>query len=172
MRKALETEAFRSKVNAFLKATIRADIKGTTAETVLQLKKQPDIGYSRPVDPREDNYELRRQLAETTIAQAVQVHTCGVNTCIRTKKGKLVCKRRSPWPLATEEWILPTGEWGPRRVFGRMNAWNPPLLQITRSNQDMKIVTHGHETKNITFYIMMYIAKKTESGVQRICTVG
>lgn len=160
MRNALQTPEFRKKVTTYLKHTIRADIKGTTGDTVLQMKKQSSLGYSRPVDPREDNYEIRCHEAEAAIARAVQVHTCHVNTCIRTKNGRLVCKRRAPWPIATEEWIHPSGEWGPRRVFGRMNAWNPPLLQITRSNQDMKIVTNGHQTKDITFYITMYIAKK------------
>jgi hypothetical protein len=160
MKAALETEAFRKKVVAFLKQTIRADIKGTMADEVLQMKKQSSVAYSRRVDPREDNYELRRHQAEAAIAQAVQVHTCAVNTCLRTKNGRLVCKRRAPWTVASEEWILPTGEWGPRRLCGYVNAWNPPLLQITCSNQDMKIITHRHETKALTFYITMYIAKK------------
>ncbi|KAJ7266935.1 hypothetical protein B0H12DRAFT_1200858 [Mycena haematopus] len=160
MRQALETEDFRRKVTVFLKETIRADIQGTTAETVMQMKKQSAIEYSRPVDPRLPNYELRRHEAEAAIARTVQVHSCKPNTCLQTKGGRLVCKRRAPWPLSTEEWIHPNGEWGPRRVLGRMNAWNPPLLQITRANQDMKIVTHGHETKDIAFYITMYVAKK------------
>ncbi|KAJ7431847.1 hypothetical protein B0H11DRAFT_1941243 [Mycena galericulata] len=160
MRAALTTEAFRKKVATFLKETIRADIRGTNAETVLQMKKQSSVAYSRPVDPREPNYELRRHQAEATLARAVQVHDCKVTTCLKTRNGRLVCKRRAPWQLAADDWILPSGEWGPRRVFGRLNAWNPPLLQVTRSNQDMKIITNGRDTKDITFYITMYIAKK------------
>ncbi|KAJ7177868.1 hypothetical protein C8R46DRAFT_1160285 [Mycena filopes] len=143
MKAALETEAFRRKVTAFLKETIRADIAGTTAETVMQIPKKPSLAYSRPVDPREAE-------AEATIARVVQVHSCGPNTCERVQNGRIVCKRRAPWPLASDDWIHPSGEWGPRRVYGRMNA----------SNQDMKIVTNGQDTKDITFYITMYIAKK------------
>ncbi|KAJ7494790.1 hypothetical protein B0H11DRAFT_1910735 [Mycena galericulata] len=160
MRAALGTEEFRKKVTSFLKNTIRADIKGTTGETVLQLKKQSSVSYSRPVDPRLPNYELRRHEAEAVLARAVQVHDCKVTTCLKTRNGRLVCKRRAPWQLAADDWVLPTGEWGPRRVFGRLNAWNPPLLQVTRSNQDMKIITNGRDTKDITFYITLYIAKK------------
>ncbi|KAJ7081407.1 hypothetical protein B0H15DRAFT_924257 [Mycena belliarum] len=160
MKTALETSEFRSKVTSFLKQTIRADIKGTTAETVLTQKKQSSVAYSRPEDPRTDNYELRRHNAEAAVARAVQVHDCTMNTCLKVRGGRLVCKRRAPWPLASEDWIDPSGDWGPRRVFGRLNAWNPTLLQITRSNHDVKLITNGRDTKDITFYITMYIAKK------------
>nr|GAT42598.1 predicted protein [Mycena chlorophos] len=59
-----------------------------------------------------------------------------------------------------EDWVTESGEWGPKRMFGFLNAWNPPLLQVTRSNQDMKLITNGAETKDITFYITLYIAKR------------
>ncbi|KAJ7103451.1 hypothetical protein B0H15DRAFT_919234 [Mycena belliarum] len=160
MREALQSAAFREKMARFIKQNIRADIKGTDALSVLAMKKESNIAYARPVDPRCENYELLRHATEARVARAVQTHNCTVNTCLRTVDGRLTCKRRAPWALASEDWVEPNGEWGPRRVYGRMNAWNPALLQILHSNQDMKLVTNGHETKDITFYITLYIAKK------------
>ena len=77
-----------------------------------------------------------------------------------TRNGVRVCKRRAPWKTAAEAWVRENGDWGPRRAYGLMNAWNPPLQQVTRCNQDMKLVTNGADTKDITFYITLYIAKR------------
>ncbi|KAJ7475396.1 hypothetical protein B0H11DRAFT_1917799 [Mycena galericulata] len=160
MQAALQAETFREKIIAFIKQTVRADIHGLDAETILSTKKKSSIAYSRPEDPREPNYSIRRREAEANIARAVQVHDCKPWTCLVTKGGRSVCKRRAPFPLAADDWVLPSGEWGPRRLCGRLNSWNPALLQIIRANQDIKLMTNGYETKDIAFYITLYIAKK------------
>ncbi|KAJ7446255.1 ATP-dependent DNA helicase PIF1 [Mycena galericulata] len=105
-------------------------IKQTDAETITATKK-------KPVDPREPNYDLRRHEAEADLARAVQFHDCKLTTCLKVRGGRLVCKRRAPFTF---------GEWGPRRMI--------------RANQDIKLITNGHETKDIAFYITLYIAKK------------
>ncbi|KAJ7507781.1 hypothetical protein B0H11DRAFT_1902810 [Mycena galericulata] len=160
MQTALQSEVFREKIVQFIKRTVQADIKGQDSTTIAGTKKKSAVAYSRPEDPRKPNYDLRRHDAEATLARAVQFHDCKTNTCLIVKGGKLVCKRRAPFTLSSEDWVLPSGEWGPRRVCGRLNAWNPALLQIIRANQDIKLITNGHETKNIAFYITLYIAKK------------
>ncbi|KAJ7101428.1 hypothetical protein B0H15DRAFT_943753 [Mycena belliarum] len=130
MRAALQNPEFREKMIRFIKQNIRADIKGTDARSVMAIKKDGNIAYSRPVDPRKPDYERLRHDSESRVARAVQTHKCTVNACLRTKDGRLTCKRRAPWPLSSEDWVEALGEWGPRRVYGRMNAWNPALLQI------------------------------------------
>jgi hypothetical protein len=45
-------------------------------------------------------------------------------------------------------------------IFPYFNNWNPTLLQTVRSNHDIKIVTHGAEMKDISWYITNYATKK------------
>ncbi|KAF7318063.1 ATP-dependent DNA helicase [Mycena chlorophos] len=101
-----------------------------------------------------------RQTLRRALPEPVQPHECKPFTCLKLRKGRLVCKRRAPWRTATDDWVTETGDWGPKRLYSKLNAWNPALLQVTRCNQDMKLVTNGGETKDITFYITLYIAKR------------
>jgi hypothetical protein len=41
-----------------------------------------------------------------------------------------------------------------------MNGWIPGILVNGRCNNDRKLLTNGSDTKNITFYVMTYAAKK------------
>lgn len=40
-----------------------------------------------------------------------------------------------------------------------MNAWNPVLSMATRANHDVKLLTNGEATRDISFYITSYAAK-------------
>ncbi|KAF7289954.1 ATP-dependent DNA helicase [Mycena indigotica] len=160
MRNALLSESFRVKMANFIAKNIRAHIPNTTGEMLLSLPVKPNISFSRPVDPRTVGYETRSAEAESRIARAVQTHDCDVNRCLKVKNGRLVCKRRAPWRTADNDWVTETGDWGPKRLYAKINAWNPPLLQVTRANNDFKLITNGAETKDITFYITLYIAKR------------
>ncbi|KAF7293131.1 ATP-dependent DNA helicase [Mycena chlorophos] len=160
MKEALGTQEFRAKVKKFISQNIRAHIANTDATTLLALPVERNIAYSRPEDPRTPEYPQRAARAEARIARAVQPHECKPFTCLKVKRGRLVCKRRAPWRTAEDDWVEETGDWGPKRLFNKINAWNPAMLQVTRCNQDMKLVTNGAETKDITFYITLYIAKR------------
>ncbi|KAJ8590271.1 hypothetical protein M405DRAFT_851813 [Rhizopogon salebrosus TDB-379] len=72
----------------------------------------------------------------------------------------MVCKRRAPFPLSNSSWIDSDGLWGPKRTVSSMNNWNPSILLSTHSNHDIKLITNGEETKDISFYISMYATKK------------
>jgi hypothetical protein len=52
------------------------------------------------------------------------------------------------------------GRCGPKRLYGFVNAWNPAVLVNARCNNDIKFLTYGSDTKNISFYITMYATKK------------
>ena len=66
----------------------------------------------------------------------------------------------SPFAMSSQEWIEPSGSWGPKRYCGYLNNWNPVILQALRSNHDIKLITNAPETKDITWYITMYATKK------------
>lgn len=43
-----------------------------------------------------------------------------------------------------------------------MNTWNPTLLTCTRANHDVKLITNGEATKDLSFYITSYAAKNQQ----------
>ncbi|KAI9429580.1 hypothetical protein H4582DRAFT_2114327 [Lactarius indigo] len=45
-------------------------------------------------------------------------------------------------------------------TYGFLNNWCPAILQAVRANHDIKLITNGIETKDITWYITHYVAKK------------
>ena len=52
------------------------------------------------------------------------------------------------------------GKWGPKQLYGFINGWVPVILINVRCNNDGKFLTNGGDTKNITFYVTMYAAKR------------
>jgi hypothetical protein len=59
-----------------------------------------------------------------------------------------------------DDYVLENGEWGPKRLYPFVNAWMPAILINGRCNNDIKLLLHGVDTKNITFYTTIYAAKK------------
>ncbi|KAF7293724.1 ATP-dependent DNA helicase [Mycena chlorophos] len=159
MRDALQSSDFREKMKSFISRNIRAHIEGTDSKTLMQLKKGVNIAYCRPEDPRLPGYVDRAAAAERRIARAVQTHKCTFASCLRKSRKGVTCSARA-WTTAQDDWVKSNGEWGPKRLYAKINAWNPPVLQVSRSNHDMKLITNGWETKDITFYITLYIAKR------------
>lgn len=159
MKRMLSTEEFRNRVKTFIDANIRGDISDMDGPSILSTPRDPSVAFSRPIDPRLPNYNALSRAAEINIARTVQVHQC-THACLKLKKGRWACKRRAPFPLATAPWIDERGNWGPKRRYGYMNSFCPPLLQAIRCNHDIKLVTNGEETKNIAWYITKYVAKK------------
>ncbi|KAF7294643.1 ATP-dependent DNA helicase [Mycena indigotica] len=141
MQKALQSEEFRHKVKTFIRHNIRADVSD------LLIRAKPD-------------YANKARLAEDRCAAALQTHECTPFYCLKTIKGRLVCKRGYPWPTYSDDWVDAEGNWGPKRRYPFFNTWNPPISQVIRSNMDIKLLTNACETKDIAFYITLYIAKK------------
>ena len=163
MKEQLLTEEFRAKVKTFISANIRADLPDAPGTAVLSVPRQVRVAYSRPIDPRKPRYKENRDAAERRIARTVQVHQCGTS-CMKAVRGKLICKRKAPFPLAVGDWIDELGRWGPRRTYGYFNNWCPDISQCIRANNDIKLITNGKETKDIAWYITHYVAKKQNTS--------
>ncbi|OSC97673.1 hypothetical protein PYCCODRAFT_1376543 [Trametes coccinea BRFM310] len=145
----------------FIRANIRAYLPGfESAESIKSLPKESDVAYCRPPHPDDPNYKEECQKLETRLARAEQVHTCKLRRCLVFRSGRLQCKRRAPFPCSTEDVVLPSGEWFPKRLYGYVNAWCPAILVNARCNNDIKLLTIGEDTRNITFYVACYSAKK------------
>ena len=161
MSALLKTEEFRARVVAFIHANIRAYVPGfEDGDSVKKLPHNNEVSYARPPVPGSADYDAQLASSEVLIARMEQVHTCKPRRCLVFKKGQLVCKRRAPFQLADDDFVTETGLCGPKRLYGYINAWSPPLLLNARCNNDIKFLTNGGDTKNITFYVTSYAAKK------------
>jgi hypothetical protein len=78
----------------------------------------------------------------------------------RCEKGRIKCKCRAPFEVSTRDYVDEDGRWGPKRTYRYINNWCPPIMQCTRCNQDIKLITNGAETTDISFYITLYVAKR------------
>ena len=161
LRHALTTAPFREKIKQYIKQTIRADLGGRQASEVLAMKKVEAVSYSRPLDPRESDAHTI-QKTEHDLARATQYHQCSYANCLKNIKGRMVCKRHAPFPLAPDDWVDSSGNWGPKRLCAFLNNWNPPLLITVRANHDSKLIMSGGETNVLTWYITNYASKKQQ----------
>ncbi|RDB16871.1 ATP-dependent DNA helicase PIF1 [Hypsizygus marmoreus] len=160
MQTALLDDSFRERLRKFISTNIRADIKGADSQAINAMRVLPEISYARPVDPRGPEFDRLNGEREHQLARAVQVHVCEVGRCRSVVGNYLVCKRRAPFPLSTSDWISEDGEWGPRRIAGCVNNFCPALMNVLRSNHDIKLIISSGDAKRITWYITRYATKK------------
>ncbi|RDB27295.1 ATP-dependent DNA helicase PIF1 [Hypsizygus marmoreus] len=160
MKTALLSSAFREKVRSFIHANIRADMGEADTAAVLAVPVEKEISYSRPVDPRRDDYAERVQDKERALVRALQVHQCSRKRCLQIVGNRPVCKRRAPFPLSSKEYITTDGDWGPKRLCGAINNFCPAILNCLRGNHDVKLIMQGAETKDIMWYVSTYATKK------------
>ena len=160
MQEALKSEAFRMKVRDYITANIKADLDGANEEAFNRMPRVPGLAYSRPCDPRLPDYKTLSRDKELKLARAVQHHKCSLAACLVVKKNRLKCKRRAPFDISAGDFIEENGNWGPKRTYGFVNNWNPAIMQCIRANHDIKLITNGAETRDISFYISQYVAKR------------
>ena len=162
MRELLLSEAFRARIVAYICANLWVYLPGLeSANSVKQLPKENDIAYNRLPNPRDPDYSNQLHSFELCVACTTQVHTCKVHRCLVTDKtGQFWCKRKAPFQLAQDNFITEADQWGPKRLYGFINGWVPGILINGQCNNDVKFLTNGGDTKNITFYMTSYAAKK------------
>ncbi|KIL66812.1 hypothetical protein M378DRAFT_74776, partial [Amanita muscaria Koide BX008] len=95
------------------------------------------------------------------LARNLQVHVCVKGACKRfdVTTGTWTCKRHAPWPEHDAVVVNADGTWFPVRHFGMVNNFHPQLLLLLQCNGDIKLLTNGNDTKNITWYIAKYTTK-------------
>jgi hypothetical protein len=127
LKHALTTEFFREKIKGYIKTTICADLDGKGVAEVRAMSKVDAVSYSRPLDPRKSNDNAAKQ-NEQAIARSTQYHQCSYTNCLKTIKGRTVCKRRAPFPLAQDDWVDADGNWGPKRLCGFFKQLEPSVV--------------------------------------------
>ena len=161
LKLALTNDTFREKIKRFIKETIRADLDGKSSSQVQAMPKTDAVSYSRPVDPRRYDAVTAKETEQST-ARATQYHLCSYANCLKSIKGRTVCKRRAPFPLAEDDWVDSDGNWGPKRLCAFLNNYNPIITLVLRANHDSKLIMSGGETNVLTWYITNYASKKQQ----------
>lgn len=128
---ALKTAAFRNKMKIYIENVIQADIGGRSRQQVSDIPVEKGVSYSRPMDPRQSTSSATKE-QEMKLARALQFHKCTLAACLKTVKGKLVCKRRAPFAIAAQAWVDEVGNWGPKRLCDMLNAWNSRVMNCVR----------------------------------------
>lgn len=162
MHEKLQQAEFRAQVVVYIKANLRAYVPGLdSADAIKRITNEPQIAYSRPIDPNAPEYEVQIVDFERHLARGKQVHTCELQRClVPNKHGHYQCKRRAPFACASEDSVDEGGQWKPKRLYAYMNGWNPAVLLNCRCNNDTKFLTNGSETWGSSFYITGYATKK------------
>jgi hypothetical protein len=162
IQELLHTDEFRERVTAYIRQNVHAYVPGLeTAESIKAIPIDREVSCRGPPCPDALDYDLLLQKDERMLARTEQLHVCKDRCClVRDSQGRLRCKRRAPFPCSNEAYVLQTGEWGPKRLHGYINGWLPGILVNARCNNDVKLLTNGGDTKNITYYVTTYAAKK------------
>lgn len=162
MVKELESsEEFRNRIEAYIDRNIQAHVPGlSTKEEIQSVPREADLAYSRPLDPSSPHYEEEKRELLKKVVRSQQIHTCSRNTClIKQRNGVIACKRRAPFALSDRAYIKPNGEWGPKREFEYMNAFQPETIVDIKCNLDNKLVIFGRDTKDLGWYVTNYMTK-------------
>ena len=157
MLELLTQLSFREKVATYIDHNIRTHLDGFDEKFVQENERSSHTSFSRPPDPRGSNWETEIREKERELARAYQVHVCKTSTCLRRdRQGKLICKRRAPWPLFERTVVHATGILDQHRTYAFLNGYSPAILVCLRCNNDVKLVLFGRETKNIGGYLTNY----------------
>lgn len=162
MNELLKGEEFREKVSQYIKKNIRSHLKGFTKDGLKNIPRESAVPYSRPPNPKERGFTAKRRSFERRVVRASQVHSCTKATCLRysATKGRWRCKRRAPFVLSRKNTVDEAGNWRTRRTYGYLNSWHPWIAVAMRCNHDLKLLTHGRETRHVIWYVTTYATKK------------
>ncbi|THH12700.1 hypothetical protein EW146_g7451 [Bondarzewia mesenterica] len=162
MQDLLKTDTFCLRVKQYISDNLHAYLPGMDSQmSMSMMENEKEIGYGRPPNPEADDYEEQLRQWELRVARSKQVHKCEPRRCLyRDDKGRYVCKRGAPFPLADEDFIDEVGNWGMKRKYDKINGWVPAITINLRCNNDGKLLTNGSDMKNIAWYVTGYAAKK------------
>jgi hypothetical protein len=156
----LMQSSFRENIAKFIDHNIRTHLDGFDEQYVKNTDREGHTSFSRPPNPRSPTWEEEIRTMEWKLARAHQVHICKTTTCLRrNRQGRLVCKRRAPWPLIERTIVHANGILDMRRSYQFLNGYSPAILVCLRCNNDIKAVIYGRDTKNIGRYLTNYQSK-------------
>jgi hypothetical protein len=166
MHEKLKDPAFRAQVERFIAKNIHAYIPGIPGEAVLEIPKEGDLAWNRPINPDEPDFHNRMRDLERRVIRNQQLHTCHKATCLRrdVSTGHVYCKRNAPWDLSERAEVLEDGSWKPQRNHPFLNTYIPAVTKTGLCNNDGKFMTNGGDTKDTMFYTSKYMTKNQNNS--------
>ena len=107
---------------------------------------------------------VARTLDELHLASTVQNHNC--NACC-VKYGTKSCRFKFPRPIVLTTFFK-DGAVISKRLDSTCNNYNKAILSVMRSNQDIKLLSTGVDSKATIFYITDYVTKSEMSQIQTV----
>ncbi|KAJ3552162.1 hypothetical protein NP233_g12947 [Leucocoprinus birnbaumii] len=159
-------------VKQFIRTVVSANIDDKMEEEILAMPTPPDISYGQPPNPDSDDYYAQQAELLGDLKRNLQLHTCSTYTCLKKYKGHMACKQGVPFDCAPDDWIRSDGTWGPKHLCDWINGTNKSVFLATLSNCNTKVVTHGPETKDATFYISDYQLKGANNSYNISALLG
>ncbi|KAJ3924937.1 MAG: hypothetical protein NXY57DRAFT_907634, partial [Lentinula lateritia] len=86
-----------------------------------------------------------------------QLCSCEVGRYLAVKQKCVVCKDCAPFKSSN---VDENSKWGMRHVVPFLNRFNPTLFKLLICNHDVKLVTNGNETQDMTMYATIYSSKQ------------
>lgn len=161
MHHLLQLEAFRERIRAYIRENIKAHLDALSEDTIRAMPRESELPYSRPPNPDLPDWEAQLKDQECRAVRSQQIHTCKRSTCLRINQfGKLACKRQAPWELSDDDVIDEHGNWRPRRSYAYLNNYCPAISTTLHCNNDIKLITNGRDTNDVTWYTSAYQTKK------------
>jgi hypothetical protein len=173
MLEFLTQPGFCEKIAKYVEYNIQTHLKGFDDEYVAKTGREKHISYSRPPNPRSNQWKAEMKVVEQNLARAHQVHVCKPTTCLqKNRQGVLVCKHHAPWPLVKRTVIHAMGMLDQRQSYQFFNGYLPAVLLCLRCNNDMKAVLFGAETKHIGGYLTNYQNKDSSKSYNMSALLG
>ena len=130
MAELLQSPEFRQKIRQYIQVNIRAHLDDLNETDIKTMPKEPQLAYSRPLDPEANNWQAASHELERRLVRSQQLHTCSRATRLRIKDGQLSCKCRAPWPLCAKDFVdLKVAIGGPNGAMGTSTIIAPLCLQ-------------------------------------------
>lgn len=160
MKTFLKNSDFRERMTSYIKANIRAHVDGYDEEMTTTMPRETHLSYGRPPNPDGEDWKEKMKDLELRLVRLLQTHTCKRAMCLRPDKhGRMVCKRRAPWPLSNFTLVDEDGTVVIQRTHPFVNCYCPSPLVSLRCNNDIQALTNGEETRDSLWYSASYSTK-------------
>ena len=163
MKELLATQEFKLKVQAFIKNTW-ADLPDLPGLAVLTLPHQNAVSFSHPVNPCTLTMKKGKNMLKRSLCRLFEC-TSAVNLAWDLHKLAWSANDEFPFTCQMRIGLMNMGIVVQNEVMGFFNNGCPPILQCLHADHDIKLLTNGTGTKDLSWYITLYSTKKQHATI-------
>ncbi len=165
IKELFKSAEFWTTIQTYLAHNVWAHFPGIGRESLKDIPHEANLAWSRPLDAHSPTFNNDYTDLEGRLMQSNQIHMCHIGACLLYHGWSAImkCKRQAPWSLSAENCIDEQGNWIVKCTYGYVNNYHLDLLVMLQCNHDIKLLTNGDDTKNLTWYILNYTMKGQKS---------